>query len=129
MNTSEHQKIFTGEPMPSLCKTIQLNRLLSHEQWEFIQSGLLQERWKARIEDGKIHLFRRGTEFCIFIVNWVQTDSGFEIVDMIVNRDPEQYSSTDDDEDISLVNVIIDSMLSGNYQYLMSMVQRTHFRS
>jgi hypothetical protein len=127
MNTSEPQKIFTGEPMPALCKTIHLNRLISHEQWEVIQSGLLQDRWKARIEDGKIHFFRKGTDICIFIVNWVQTDAGFELVDMLVNRDPEQYSNTDDDEDVRRVNEVIDSMLSGNYQYLMSMVHKTLF--
>lgn len=108
--------------MPTLCKTLPLQCLVTNEEWNAIQSGLLQDdRWKARIDDGQMHIFRKGTNICIFIVHWQQTDIGVELVDMIVNRDPEQYSNINDAHDVNLVNKVINGLMSDDNQYLLSM--------
>lgn len=74
----------------------------------------MEDKWFIFWEDNKLYFHRSWTDICLYIVNFYKNQNGgYSIKDAIINRDPEQYKSTDDEYDKKLIFYIIDTLLIG----------------
>jgi hypothetical protein len=62
--------------------------------------GDMDDRWFAFYEDGWLYLHRSWTGYCNYQVRFAPHGSLFVVEEAWVNRDPEQYGSTDPESDL-----------------------------
>ena len=102
-------------PLPSSNASIPLGLRFSASEMDRIRHGLvpeqMEDKWFIFFEDDSLYFHRSWTGFCLFKVRFEVAGGGFLAVDALVNRDPEQYSSTDDDHDRKLVQHLINVLL------------------
>lgn len=95
-------------PMPEKSMQFALQRKFSEADINRLKRGHcpreMEDRWFYYYEDGKVYFHRSWTGNCIFIVE-LNLKSNKHIV--TVNRDENQYSNTDLDEDIELINSLL----------------------
>ena len=105
------------EPMPEKCTIIELNQEYSRDRMETIKNGLIPEemedKWFIYYEssENKLYLHRSWTGYCIYIIRFEEREDKFVATTAEVNREPSQYSCTDDDEDKITACFLIDSFL------------------
>lgn len=96
------------EPMPEKNAQFTIKRKFTEEQIKRLKKGHIPEemedRWFYYYEDGKIYFHRSWSGNCIFIVEF-NFKTNMHLV--TVNRDENQYSNTDIDEDIELINELL----------------------
>ena len=113
-----------SKPMPEKRTIIELNHQFSEDQMKAIRKGFapreMEEKWFVYYEEEerKLYLHRSWTGFCVYIVEFEERGDGYAAVSMVVNRDPEQYKCSDDEEDKKLVISIIGSVLLGQYGFV-----------
>ena len=102
-------------PLPDRRVTVALDRLFTHEQVGRLRLGLIPEemsdKWFVYWQDDTLHFHRSWTGHCIYIVRLAPESGGHRMTSADVNRDPEQYSETDDALDARLVSWLIDVLL------------------
>ena len=64
-------------------------------------------------DNGILWCHRNQTGICIYRVHFVFSGAGFQSTQVEINRDPEQYSETNDDNDRQLLHIIINLILLG----------------
>lgn len=108
MSSNREVKIATKEswknsPMPDENVTIKMNFVIPSDKMERIKRGIIPEqmedRWFMYCDDNTIRYFRSWTGHCIFLAKYEQTDKDFRVVELTINRDPEQYTSTNEKDD------------------------------
>ena len=101
------------EPMPSVSKNIMLEKVYSQEEFDRIAAGVIPEqmedKWFIFYEAPWLYLHRSWTGFCIFKVRFEVVAENVKIAEVQVNRDPAQYSNTDDERDASMLGILLDS--------------------
>ncbi len=101
------------EPMPSVSKNITLEKVYSQEEFDRIAFGVIPEqmedKWFIFYEAPWLYLHRSWTGFCIFKVRFEVVAENVKIAEVQVNRDPAQYSNTDDKRDASMLGILLDS--------------------
>jgi hypothetical protein len=82
---------------------------------EQIRKGLIPEqmedKWFVFFENDRLYFHRSWTGYCIFEVAFAATNNAFVIGAAEVNREPTQYSATDDAYDARLLSFLINSLL------------------
>ena len=84
---------------------------------ETIKNGVIPEemedKWFIYYEssENKLYLHRSWTGFCIYIIRFEEREDKFVATTAEVNRDPSQYSCTDDHQDKITVCIVMDSLL------------------
>lgn len=83
--------------------------------------GDMADKWIVLVDDFELRFHRSWTGFCVYVVTLVndREDDDFDddepirycACDAVVNRDPDQYSSTDDAHDAALVSWLIRTLL------------------
>ncbi len=106
------------KPMPEKNTRIVFEKGYNEQEMEKIKWGFIPEqmedKWFIFWKDNKLHFHRSWTGICIYIVNFQKEQNNkYSIKDAIINRDPEQYKSTDDEYDKKLILYIIDTLLIG----------------
>ena len=97
-------------------KTTQLpyKRKFTPEQYKKLSEGFIpkemEDKWSFYIEDNTLLIRRSWTGFCIYMVYF---DKDYNIIKTLANRDPKQYSETDDDYDTELLDFLISNFLLG----------------
>ncbi len=90
-------------PLPEARKRLPVEKSYSAAAYSAIQRGLIpggsDDRWFMFWEDDWLYLHRSWTGICIFQVKFVQNAAEYRIDEAWVNRDPEQYDQTDDEND------------------------------
>ncbi|MEH2208810.1 MAG: hypothetical protein V7K53_32865 [Nostoc sp.] len=101
------------ELMPSVSKNITLEKVYSQEEFDRIAAGVIPEqmedKWFIFYEAPWLYLHRSWTGFCIFKVRFEVVAENVKIAQVEVNRDPAQYSNTDDERDASMLAILLDS--------------------
>ena len=101
-------------PMPDRRKKIALSIPYSEGAMSRIRKGFcpieMEDHWFAWFEEPVLSLHRSWTGFCIYQVNFVFNREGWRANSAIVNRDPEEWSSNDD-EDRKQIERLIDVLL------------------
>ncbi|HSN56116.1 MAG TPA: hypothetical protein VLT32_15685, partial [Candidatus Sulfomarinibacteraceae bacterium] len=94
-------------PMPEVNATIPLGLLYDAEQMAMIRRGVvpreMEDKWFVYWKDGALHFHCSWTGFCVFEVRFACGEQGAVAVEAVVNRDAEQYGSTDDERDAKMV--------------------------
>lgn len=103
------------EPLPSKRTRIALDRRFSPKEMTLIQAGFVPEemgqKWFIFWEDDRLFCHRSWSGFCVYIVHFVAEGDSWKMVRADVNRDPEQYTETDDDYDAANISGLIDNFL------------------
>ena len=69
----------------------------------------MEDKWFWYVESNKLYIHRSWTGFCIYIVE-LDTNGHLEVV---VNRNMEQYKNTDVDEDKNTLSHLLDYWKTG----------------
>lgn len=92
--------------MPEQCTKIELNIQYSAEDMATLKRGVcpeeMEDKWFIYFEEdeSKLYLHRSWTGYCVFVVEFNVEESGEATAKMVVvNREHEQYRSTDDESD------------------------------
>lgn len=73
--------------------------------------GAMEDKWFIYFENGWLRFHRSWTGTCIYGLKVQPTPQGGQVAESWVNRDPEQYRSTDTGYDRRLVDFLIDAFL------------------
>ncbi|MEH1868518.1 MAG: hypothetical protein V7K69_26460 [Nostoc sp.] len=101
------------EEMPSASTNLTVEKVYSQEEFNRIAAGIIPEqmedKWFIFYEAPWLYLHRSWTGFCIFKVRFQVLGESVKIVEVQVNRDPAEYSNTDDERDASMLEILLDS--------------------
>jgi hypothetical protein len=99
--------------LPAKKTTIRLDRTFSPQEMTRIRRGFvpdgMDDRWFIYWRDDFLYFHRSWTGFCIYIVRFA-VDGG-RMIEADVNRDPEQYTETNDKTDSKMISRLIDQFL------------------
>ncbi|MEH2094588.1 hypothetical protein [Nostoc sp.] len=102
------------EPMPSASTNITVEKLYSQEEFDRITAGVIPEqmedKWFIFYEAPWMYLHRSWTGFCIFKVRFEVVGDSVKIAEVQVNRDPAEYSNTDDKRNASMLLILLNSL-------------------
>lgn len=94
-------------PMTESKAQIPLDLTYENEEFASIAQGLLPEsmddRWVIVVEDGHILFYRSWTGIMIYDCSFEEKEDGVWISSMYVNRNIEEYTNTNDQYDIWIV--------------------------
>jgi len=103
------------EPLPSLRKTISVERVFSQEQMNRICRGVvpeqMEDKWFIYWKDDALFFHRSWTGFCIYIVRFIAEGGTWKLIQADVNRDPEQYTEPSDERDAEMILYLVDVLL------------------
>ena len=71
----------------------------------------MEDKWFIYYSDSCLHFVRSWTGFTVYIVRFKEQDDKATAVDFSANRDPTQYSETDDESDKGMLSYLIDTLL------------------
>jgi 8-oxo-dGTP pyrophosphatase MutT (NUDIX family) len=108
------------QPMPVACAQLGLNRTFSADEMGKLRRGFIpeamEEKWFVYYEDQTLFFHRSWTGVCIYQARVQELgDGGGQLISAVVNRDPEQYTATDDAHDVRLLLYLIDGILLGQF--------------
>lgn len=113
------------EAMPEKNETFILNRSFSENEMNALRRGnvpkAMEDKWFWYMEDNTLWAHRSWTGYCIFRIDF--KEDGNHIV--TVNRDPEQYGSTDKEEDIETLNGLLDWWAQESYDHYNEWIDET----
>lgn len=99
-------------PMPALHVDIPLERRFSDAEMARVRLGVMPDRmedkWFVYWDDSRLYLHRSWTGMCMFVAQFVEDAEGWRMVSVRANRDPGQYTQTDDAEDAAMARFVID---------------------
>jgi hypothetical protein len=114
MKTAQASDWKRKELPPEKC-TLSIGRRFTLAEMEQVRRGSIPEqmedKWFVYWENNTLYFHRSWTGICIYIARFHEERDGYVMRDADVNRDPEQYQTTSDDEDLRLLSVLIDVVL------------------
>jgi hypothetical protein len=98
-------------PLPAQRQAIALERTYSSEEFARLQEGYIpremEDKWFSFYEEPWLYLHRSWTGYCVYQARFELTASGARPVEMLANRDPQQYRGTDE-RDALLLGLLLD---------------------
>ncbi len=111
--------------MPEKNDTFTLNRSFDEKQLEILRHGHIpqemEDKWFWYMEGDKLYAHRSWTGYCIYIIGFSVDNSHI----VTVNRDPEQYKCTSNDEDIKKLNMLLNWWCEEKYDYYSEWISET----
>ena len=102
-------------PLPRKRVEITLDLDFDESAMSRIRKGFLprvmEEKWFAWFEEPILHFHRSWTGFCIYQIRFEKEENGWRAVSAKVNRNPNQYTETDDIADQRFIADLIDGLL------------------
>jgi hypothetical protein len=99
-------------PLPVARAAIACDRTYSANEFALIREGHvpeeMEDKWFAFYEKPWLYLHRSWTGFGIFNVRFEPVGEGARVAEVLVSRDAEQYTSTDDTSDSLLLALLLD---------------------
>lgn len=113
--TKESWKI---KPMPEKKVLIPMNVTIPSEAMQVVKYGhipdAMEDHWFMYCDESTIRYYRSWTGSCIYIAKYVEEGDKCTITELQVNRDPAQYSNTDNDDDIALFLALLTEEFGGD---------------
>ena len=101
--------------LPRRKTTLRLDRRFSPEEMARIRQGVIPEaqedKWFIYWKDDALFFHRSWTGICIYVARFTAEGTAWRMVRADVNRDPGQYTETDDEQDVNLISSLIDMLL------------------
>lgn len=105
-------------PMPAQHAVLPLDFTLAAAEADRLRQGFIpqdqDDRWFAYFEGSTLYLHRSWTGLCIYQVHFVPGGEGLRATHAEVNRNPEQYGGTRDEEDIIQVEARVRELARRN---------------
>ena len=102
-------------PLPEERTTVGFDRPFNEEEMASIHLGSIaqqmEDKWFLYFADDQLFFLRSWTGYCVYVAHFHATDDGALLVTADINRDPEQYTETDDAFDAQMVLYLIDTLL------------------
>ena len=71
----------------------------------------MEDKWFIYWKNDGLFFHRSWTGYCIYVVRFVAKADNFMMIEADVNRDPEQYNETNDENDIEMISCLVDVVL------------------
>ena len=92
------------EPMPDKHVIIPIDETIPSAAMRIVKQGhipeAMEDHWFMYCDDTTIRYYRSWSGFCIYIAKYSDDGTNCKITELTVNRDPDQYANTDDQEDV-----------------------------
>jgi len=102
--------------MPDATAEAALDRKVSEREYRSLIDGFrpqeMDERWFMYVEEDWIYLHRSWTGFCIFKAKLEIQMDGYTITMLCINRNPDQYKSTNIEADINEFHSVLNSLIT-----------------
>jgi len=109
------------EPLPARHTTLALDFSLDAAEAACVRRGLIplemEDKWFLYYAGGILHLHRSWTGFCIAQVHFIADGEGLRAASAEVNRDPAQYTASDDAADAAFIERMVRG-LQASQRYL-----------
>lgn len=103
------------KPLPAAVATIPLDREFTESEMQLIRNGhipeAMEDRWFIYWENNDLFIHRSWTGNCIYVVRFEQRGNTAPMIAARVNRDPEEYTQTNDLHDARMIEYLIDTVL------------------
>ena len=103
------------QDLPAARTSIALDRVFSRDEMALIRRGLIPEqmedKWFIYWADDKLSFHRSWTGICVYTVYFDVEGDGSRITKAEANRDPQQYTETNDRADATMIGYLIDVLL------------------
>lgn len=101
--------------MPAAVAALPLNRTYTVEEFNVLARGFVPEvmehKWFIFMQDNVLSFHRSWTGLCIYKVVFDTGNAEYVVKEALVNRDLEQYNSTDNSYETALLSWLIDGFL------------------
>lgn len=106
--------------MPMECAQLTVERTFTADEMVKVRRGLIPEemedKWFVYYEEELLYLHRSWTGVCVYHARFQEHPGGAaRLIGAVVNRDPEQYSATDETHDARMLLYLIDVLLLGQF--------------
>ncbi|HUY00396.1 MAG TPA: hypothetical protein VMV49_12620 [Candidatus Deferrimicrobium sp.] len=105
----------TLEKPPEKYANLEIKRKFTEEEMIKIKRGVIpqsnDDKWFIFYEDGILYFYRCWSGFCIYWMKFEKQGNDYHVIEARVNRDKQQYVQTNDEIDLKVLNVLIDSLL------------------
>lgn len=106
------------EPMPDKHTMILMNESISSSAMHIVKYGhipdAMEDHWFMYCDETTIRYYRSWTGFCIYVAKYEDNGELCRITELIVNRESEQYSCTDDEHDVALFMALLTEEYGGD---------------
>lgn len=106
------------QPIPSKLASIAVEKFYSQHEFDQLIAGVIPEvmedKWFVFYESPCLYLHRSWTGLFVFRVRFEPVTGGVAIAEVLVNRDPHQYTETERGHDITMLETLLDSCISRN---------------
>jgi hypothetical protein len=120
MNPTATRSDWETESLSEKRERVEVRRRYSLFDWERIQMGFLpmemEDKWFIYAENYSVRFHRSWTGICIYTAEFEPCETGVNLVEAWVCRDPELYSETDLDEDRENLYKLIDVLIEKRSQ-------------
>lgn len=111
------QDSWTTYPLPEKHVRLTADWTYTRQEYQQLQQGLIpqvmEDKWFIYHQDHVLHFHRSWTGFCIFQVRFREDGAGYQVAQILVTRDVEQYRQSNAGEDLALLRYLIDVLLLG----------------
>ena len=106
------------EPMPEKHTTIPMEVSIPSAAMRVVKYGhipeAMEDHWFMYCDETAIRYYRSWTGFCIYIARYIDDGETCRITELTVNREPEQYTCTDDEHDVALFMALLTEEYEGD---------------
>ena len=110
-----------NEPLPERHVRLALDFTLDATESACVRKGLIplemEDKWFLYFAGGTLYLHRSWTGFCIAQVQFIADGDQLRAISAEVNREPQQYTHTDDAADIAFIERMVRE-LGASQQYV-----------
>ncbi|MFH5803645.1 hypothetical protein [Alienimonas sp. DA493] len=89
--------------------------MFSPQEIERIRLGLvpgqMEDKWFIYWQDDALYFHRSWTGICVYVVRFEIDGDSYRMCEADLNREPSQYSQTNDDHDAAMISYLIDVLL------------------
>lgn len=109
-------------PLPEQRTRLEISRALLETQMERLRQGLkpesMDDRWFVFYEQYRLYLHRSWTGYCVYIAYFRSEKGLWFLTHADANRDPAQYTQTDDATDARALAGLISGLLGEPFAYV-----------
>ena len=106
------------EPMPDKHTTIPMDESIPSAAMSVVKYGhipdAMEDHWFMYCDETTIRYYRSWAGFCIYVAKYEDDGIICRITELTVNRDPEQYTCTDDGHDVALFMALLTEEYGGD---------------
>jgi hypothetical protein len=110
----EHWKSKSTQ-MPDAHTSLDYHRVFSQREFEQLEAGLIPEemedKWFCHLQEDTLYIHRSWSGYCIYEVKLEKSKEGFKVSEALANRNPEQYTQTDNSFDVWMLDSLITNHL------------------